>query len=320
MLQHAEDPRLQDVAAGDDEVGWSGAHLGLLDHAGDVEHVALTVDLDAGLASSSSIGTDTLVSFERLLTGSGNDVITGTATTVLIGSGLGDDTITGSDGDTTIYAGGGNDTVNAGAGNAIIFGGYGADTLNGDAGDDFISAGPGLFWDTLDGGDGFDTLDMSDASVAVKVNLSAGYSLGRGVDTISNFERVVTGSGNDVVIASSGNETLEGGAGNDTIIGWAGFDTLEGGSGDDVLTGGFNADTFVFADGFGNDTITDFEALNNFERIDLRDVTAITSFADLQASHLSQSGANAVIADGAGNTITLAGVNIADLDANDFVF
>ncbi|MAU95182.1 MAG: hypothetical protein CMP81_04715, partial [Fulvimarina sp.] len=58
---------------------------------------------------------------------------------------------------------------------------------------------------------------------------------------------------------------------------------------------------------------------NDAEKIDLSAVTAITSFADLAANHLTQVGGNAVITDGF-NTITLNGVNIADLDAGDFIF
>jgi len=53
---------------------------------------------------------------------------------------------------------------------------------------------------------------------------------------------------------------------------------------------------------------------------DLSAVTEFVDFADLSANHLSQSGSNVIIDDNAGNTITLTGVNLADLDAIDFVF
>ena len=36
-----------------------------------------------------------------------------------------------------------------------------------------------------------------------------------------------------------------------------------------TLEGGLQADQFIFEDGFGNDTITDFASLNNAERIHL---------------------------------------------------
>ena len=87
-----------------------------------------------------------------------------------------------------------------------------------------------------------------------------------------------------------------------------------------MLTGGFNADTFVFADSFGTDTITDFAATNDFERIDLSAVTEIVDFADLAANHMLQSGADVVIVDGTGATITLMNVDLSDLGAADFIF
>ncbi|PPB79364.1 hypothetical protein LV82_02972, partial [Albidovulum inexpectatum] len=54
--------------------------------------------------------------------------------------------------------------------------------------------------------------------------------------------------------------------------------------------------------------------------IDLSAVSAITNLADLMANHIAQVGADVVIDDQAGNTITLTGVNLANLDASDFVF
>jgi hypothetical protein len=47
--------------------------------------------------------------------------------------------------------------------------------------------------------------------------------------------------------------------GADSIFGGDGNDTIIGGAGDDLLTGGAGDDTFAFANGFGNDTITDFD-------------------------------------------------------------
>jgi hypothetical protein len=89
------------------------------------------------------------------------------------------------------------------------------------------------------------------------------------------------------------------------------------------MTGGGNADLFIFADGFGNDVITDFAATNNAEKIDLSGVTSITDFADLTNAgnpHMTQVGADVVIDDFAGNTITILGVNIGDMNGVDFIF
>ncbi len=105
--------------------------------------------------------------------------------------------------------------------------------------------------------------------------------------------------------------TLDGGDGNDRLISYAGNDQLTGGSG---------ADTFMFAAGFGADTVTDFEISHRDEVIDLSDVLWIEDFADLQANHLVQNGADAVIADGLGNTITLTNVDSTLLTEDEFVF
>ncbi|MDF1670263.1 MAG: calcium-binding protein, partial [Roseovarius sp.] len=68
------------------------------------------------------------------------------------------------------------------------------------------------------------------------------------------------------------------------------------------------------------DVIGDFDALNVFEAIDLRSVSAITDLADLTSNHMTQTGANVVIDTGGGDSITLTGVNLGDLDSTDFIF
>ncbi|CAN5359726.1 hypothetical protein BH10PSE3_BH10PSE3_16220 [soil metagenome] len=57
---------------------------------------------------------------------------------------------------------------------------------------------------------------------------------------------------------ANGVDHLVGGANNDILKGQAGDDVLTGGAGADSLTGGSGADTFVFAAGFGHDTIEDY--------------------------------------------------------------
>ena len=126
-------------------------------------------------------------------------------------------------------------------------------------------------------------------------------------------------------LGGRGNDLIEAGGGNDTIGGGAGFDTIIGGTGNDLMFGDFNADTFVFADGHGQDTIGDFDALSDIERIDLRGVSAITGLADLDlgsttSGAATQVGANVLIDTGDGNSILLRGVDIADLGAGDFLF
>ena len=135
-----------------------------------------------------------------------------------------------------------------------------------------------------------------------------------GDDTLKGWK------GDDVLEGGGGNDSLIGSFGHDTLDGGSGKDTLAGGDGDDLLTGGLQADTFVFTDGFGNDTIADFAATWNAEKIDLSGVAAITGFTDLSNNHMSQVGSDVVIDDGAGNTITLENVGLGELDAGDFLF
>ena len=70
--------------------------------------------------------------------------------------------------------------------------------------------------------------------------------------------RLEGGAGNDVLMGMNGTDNLIGGLGNDKILGGDGGDRIEGGSGNDVLSGNLGADTFVFGNDFGRDTVTDF--------------------------------------------------------------
>jgi trimeric autotransporter adhesin len=63
------------------------------------------------------------------------------------------------------------------------------------------------------------------------------------------------GAGNDTMIGQTGADSLAGDDGNDRLFGGAGADVLNGGAGDDSLVGGAGADQYVFAAGWGSDTI-----------------------------------------------------------------
>lgn len=65
------------------------------------------------------------------------------------------------------------------------------------------------------------------------------------------------GNGDDLLIGGSGNDTIYGGLGSDILYGDSGNDTLDGGIGDDLLKDNEGDDTFVFAKGYGHDTIED---------------------------------------------------------------
>ncbi|MEM1387854.1 MAG: VWA domain-containing protein [Pseudomonadota bacterium] len=216
-----------------------------------------------------------------------------------------------------------NDFLMGRLGNDTLAGRNGNDSLNGDGGDDLLQGGNGF--DRLTGGNGRDTLSGENQAD----NIFGGF----GDDALfggQGFDRLFGGVGNDfmdggadtdALFGELGNDTMRGGSGNDRLFGGAGFDRLIGGFGNDQLEGNFNADTFVFSNGFGRDVITDFAATNDFERIDLAQVSSIVNFSDLVNNHLRQVGNNVEIDALGGNVITLLNVQRTDLlDGNDFIF
>ncbi|MBO5320516.1 MAG: DUF2974 domain-containing protein [Ruminococcus sp.] len=66
------------------------------------------------------------------------------------------------------------------------------------------------------------------------------------------------GAGNDGLNGGNGNDELYGEDGNDTLYGNDGNDILDGGVGNDTLCGGNGTDTYIFAKGYGNDTINEW--------------------------------------------------------------
>ncbi|KPA19787.1 Serralysin C precursor [Shimia sp. SK013] len=307
-----------------------------------------TPDTIDGLAGNDTItglgGADSLLGNagdDSLLGSAGNDTISGGGGADRIYGGSDDDRLLGGNGADTMSGGFNNDTVDGGIGNDLLRGNGGNDTLLGDEGRDTLIGGNGN--DRLDGGEDNDRLDGGTRSDTLygrdgdDILLGGGgadhlYG-GDGNDTGeggNGNDRFFGGGGNDVFSGDGGNDraygennndSLRGGGGDDTLVGGSGFDTLDGGLDNDELTGGGNADVFVFADGHGDDTITDFNATNGNEDIDFSSVSAITDIADLLANHIvSTAGGNVVIDTGGGNSLTLLGVDVADLGANDFIF
>ncbi|MDH4319589.1 MAG: type I secretion C-terminal target domain-containing protein, partial [Desulfobulbaceae bacterium] len=160
-----------------------------------------------------------------------------------------------------------------------VIGGSGDDTITGDSHDNIIEGGAGA--DKLDGGsDGNDTLSYAHDTHGVTVDLGTGIVSGGDAqgDTISNFDNVIGGSGNDHLTGDGQSNILSGGDGHDTLVGGGGNDTLIGGSDDDTLTGGTGADRFVVGD--GNDTIVDYHKAEG-------DVVDISDVFDNATDHLA---------------------------------
>ncbi|MBI5898513.1 MAG: RTX toxin, partial [Rhodocyclales bacterium] len=66
-------------------------------------------------------------------------------------------------------------------------------------------------------------------------------------------------AGADALYGTTDDDALLGFAGDDSLMAHAGNDTLDGGSGNDLLDGGVGNDAYLFARGYGQDTITDHD-------------------------------------------------------------
>ncbi len=130
------------------------------------------------------------------------------------------------------------------------------------------------------------TIDYSDWTSAVTVNLTAGTASGF-TGGISGFENAVGGSGNDFLTGNAAANILTGNAGNDILIGMDGDDTLRGGAGNDILVGGVGADDL---DGREGDDIliggyTDYD-VNAAALIAIRGEWSLTIAATTRQSHI----------------------------------
>ena len=181
------------------------------------------IDLATGVTNYA----DSFTNFERLISGAGNDTLSGSAAANIIYGGIGNDLVSGVDGSDRLYGEAGNDTLIGGTGN-----------------------------DTLAGGIGNDTADYSAATAAVTVTLGTTGNQntgGAGIDKLSGIENLVGSSFSDTLIGNGAANVLTGGGGNDSLTAFNGDDVLNGDAGSDQLLGGNGADTLN--GDIGNDTL-----------------------------------------------------------------
>ncbi len=266
----------------------------------------LTVDFSGAEEGTITNGTGTanFSEFERVNTGSGDDTILGDVGDDTVFTGAGNDTLSMGAGNDSISAGSGNDTIDGGAGNDILRGGDDRDTFiaNDGFGDDTVVGGQG--------GDNYDTLDLSNLSNPVTV-VFTGPGAGTVTDTVtgdvitfSEIEQLIltnqsdvvdatnddgytyiqTLEGNDSVLGSSGDDVFDDEIGTGPVNDGAGNDTFFGGAGNDEIWAGNDDDT-IFG-GSGNDTI------NGQEGDDILD---------------GGTGADTITGDGGDDTILLTG-------------
>ncbi|MEZ5828250.1 MAG: hypothetical protein R3D01_07640 [Hyphomicrobiales bacterium] len=197
------------------------------------------------------------------------------------------------------------------AGDDLLDPGAGDDTVDGGAGTDdhvsyeFTDATGGIFYE---GGTGSNGIAIGDAEISGDASI--------GTDQITGVEIYSGTDFADVFVGGDASESIFGLGGDDDIDGGAGDDVLIGDAGDDTLTGGAGEDVFIFGDGSGNDTITDFEAgAGAGDVLDLLDF-GFGTFANVVAA-ATDIGSDLLIQLDGDDSVTLLGVNVADLDQDD---
>jgi Ca2+-binding RTX toxin-like protein len=263
-----------------------------------LSYAGSTANVTVNLATNTAIGFAGIAGIENVTGGSGNDTLTG-------GAGV-----------NALNGGAGNDTLDGGAGNDTLTGGSGNDTYIANQGDTIVEAAGG----------GTDTVQTASNNFTLANNVEnltftgAGNFTGNG----NGSDNVITGgNGNDTLSGAGGNDTLIGGGGSDSLVGGAGDDILVGGAGNDTMNGGTGNDSFVFAAGFGNDTINQFDAnpAGGQDHIDLTafGITAANFAASVTIADL---GADMQITVAGGGVITLTGVTgtgVNTLTQQDFI-
>lgn len=219
-------------------------------------------------AGATNYAGEDFIDFENLVSGSGNDSLTGTTGANAIYAGAGNDTVDGGTGDDYLYGDLGADSLLGGGGTDSVYGAAGDDTIrssgagyyDGGTENDYIYAGLGSA-ETLVGGSGTDWLNTRTFNGNYLVNLATGATNFAG-ESFTGFENGITGNGNDTVLGTAaansfytggGNDVVNGGAGNDFLSGELGNDVLSGGDGSDVVQGGAGTDRL--AGNTGNDTL-----------------------------------------------------------------
>lgn len=217
---------------------------------------------------------------DTLMGGVGRDTLLGGIGNDLLDGGDDSDALFGEAGNDVLLGGTGDDTLDAGDGDDVAIGGAGADTATMGAGNDTVIAEAGDGNDSYDGGADTDTYNTAGTSADATVDLSEGTASSSdiGTDTLTGFENVTTGAGDDTVTGNDDDNVVNAGAGDDIVELEGGNDTVvaQAGDGDDHYDGGSGSDTYdassvttdvtadleeetVVSSATGSDTVDDFE-------------------------------------------------------------
>jgi len=210
----------------------------------------VVVNIQDGVASGSTIGTDQFSGVNAIVGSESDDAITGSNNPV---------------GTTEIFTGrGGDDTIDGGGGFDMVL--HPAEPLLGGTGGGAFTFDTAGVVTAILPGRGVDTLSNIEFIV--------------GTDFDDTFDATAY-AGSIQFAGNGGSDIVVGGAGHDTLFGGAENDAITGGPGADVVSGEAGSDTIVFnSSAEAGDTITDFNpfAGDVLKISDLLD--ASTNFAD----------------------------------------
>jgi Ca2+-binding RTX toxin-like protein len=240
------------TSAGDDIID-GGADSDTVDYS--TATGPLNVTLVSGAATITIDGTDTLTNIENLTGTSANDSITGDSNNNTLIGNAGNDTLRGNAGNDNLQGGTGDDRIFGGVGTNVIDGGSGNETTgdwvdysdltstnvtidltagtatatgisdtisnieNVKMGDGNDSVQGNIYNNSLIGGSGNDTLDVSQASsssVAISLTDNNGTTTGGniGTDTFESFENFIGSSNADTLTTAAIDNITFNGAGN----------------------------------------------------------------------------------------------------------
>jgi Ca2+-binding RTX toxin-like protein len=223
LIGNAGNDTLNGGTGADTLIGGLGNDTYVVDNTGDI----LTEALNEGTDTVQSSITYTLGANVENLTLTGTNAINGTGNEL-------DNVLTGNSASNVLTGAAGNDTLNGGTGADTLIGGLGNDTYVVDNTGDVVT-------EALNEG-------------TDKVQSSITYTLNANVENLTlSGTSAINGTGNTLDNVLTGNtkaNTLTGGSGNDTLDGGAGNDTLKGETGND---------TYLFARGYGSDTINEYD-------------------------------------------------------------
>jgi Ca2+-binding RTX toxin-like protein len=283
----------------------------------------VNLNLAAGIATGTTIGSDIVNGFEVAVGSLGNDVYVGTNSANTFTMSFGNDYVYGRDGNDLMFGGSGIDVLQGELGNDVLYGDYDQDYLFGGAGTD-----------TYYGGEGVDVMIDYDADASTLYGGDGGDYFYTGVGA----DLAYGGAGNDIFVMSTplgAGDTIYGGDGQDyfymgdgadTLIGGAGVDVMLGGGGNDVFDGGADVD-YLFLGAGGSDTVINrlgdtADVVYDFGAGDLVRLVGwgYSSFADVQSHTLDQGSYSIVYAADGTSSVWLIGITPGMMTAGMFAF